>query len=87
MSGIIMSAMALSLVVTDVYQGRINYVAQHTILGGAISILFFTLCNYGYEFLNWVALGIIPVYVIISWIIQLPWSPEVEPSEPEDSCE
>ena len=67
-TGLIMSAMALSLVISDVLYNNIHYVATHTILGGLSSILFFKLCDYGYEYVNWVLLLLIFVFILISYI-------------------
>ena len=63
-----MSALALALVITDVYNDRINYVAEHAILGGIVCILFFTMCSYGFEIVNWVLLAAIPIFIFIKWI-------------------
>ena len=67
-SGLLMSALGLGLVLTDVYNGEINYVAEHAILGGIVSILFFKMCNYGYEILNWVLLSLVPIYILLKWM-------------------
>lgn len=66
-SGLLMSALALALVITDVYNDRINYVAEHAILGGIVSILFFTMCSYGCEIVNWVLLAAIPIIILVKW--------------------
>lgn len=63
-----MSAIALSLVISDVLYHNIDYVAIHAILGGLTSILFFKLCNYGYEYVNWVLLLLMFVFTLISFI-------------------
>ena len=63
-----MSALALGLILADIYHDRINYIAEHAILGGIVSILFFTMCNYGFEIVNWVLLSIIPLYIFLKWI-------------------
>jgi accessory gene regulator protein AgrB len=61
-----MSAIALSIVITDIYRSRIDLVTKHTILGGIISILFFTLCDYGYEYVNWCVLALMCVIIFVS---------------------
>jgi len=68
-SGLLMSAIALSLVISDVFYNKINYVAIHAILGALTSILFFKLCNYGYEYVNWVLLLLMFVFILISFIL------------------
>ena len=73
-SGILMSALTLGLILADIYHDRINYIAEHAILGGIVSILFFTMCNYGFEIVNWVLLSIIPLYIFLKWIFSKPFS-------------
>ena len=31
-------------------------------------MLFFTLCSYGYEVINWALLAIIPVFIFFKWL-------------------
>ena len=64
-SGILMSALSLGLILADIYNDRINYITEHAILGGIVSILFFTMCSYGYEIVNWVLLSIIPIFYLL----------------------
>ena len=71
-SGILVSALGITLILADVYHSRINHIAEHVILGGAMCVLFFTMCNYGYEMINWCVLGIIPVYIFLRWIFSEP---------------
>jgi hypothetical protein len=66
-SGILMAALTLALVLVDFYHFRLDYAGQHALLGGIISILFFAMCNYGLEMINWIVLAIIPVYVVLTW--------------------
>jgi hypothetical protein len=63
-----MSALTLALVLVDLYNNRMANLVDHIVLGGIITILFFTMCNYGYELVNWMFLGFIPLILIISWI-------------------
>lgn len=67
-SGILMSALSLGLILADIYHDRINYIAEHAILGGIVSILFFTMCSYGYEVINWALLAIIPIFIFFKWL-------------------
>ena len=83
-SGILMSALTLALILTDVYNGRINYVAEHAILGGIVSVLFFTMCNYGFEIVNWVLLSIIPFYILLKWLFS---SKQEEVISEDDECD
>ena len=63
---------------------------QHSILGAIACALFFTLCNYGLELVNWILLALIPVYLFIRWIYTSPTynKPKVIPKDiPHDTCE
>ena len=63
-----MSALSLGLILADIYNDRINYITEHAILGGIVSILFFTMCSYGYEIINWVLLAAIPIFIFFKWL-------------------
>jgi hypothetical protein len=80
-SGILMSALSLGLILADIYHDRINYITEHAILGGIISILFFTMCSYGYEIINWAVLAIIPIFIFFKWL----FSSRKEATE-DDEC-
>lgn len=80
-SGILMSALTLALILADIYNDRINYIAEHAILGGIVSILFFTMCSYGFEVINWVILAIIPITIFFKWLFS-----ESSKSDDEDGC-
>ena len=84
-SGILMAALTLGLVLVDFYNFRLGYAGEHALLGGIISILFFGMCNYGLEMINWIVLAIIPVYIFIKWYFSSPNESE-EPSA-QCSCE
>jgi hypothetical protein len=45
-----------------------DYVFTHSILGLISCILFFTICNYGLEIINWILLGFIPGYILLTLI-------------------
>lgn len=69
------------------------YMIQHSILGAIACALFFTLCNYGLESLNWVLLALIPLYLFIRWVYTPPpnydeqMNDECSASEkPKDAC-
>jgi hypothetical protein len=80
-SGILVSALSLGLILADIYNDRIDYITEHAILGGIVSILFFTMCNYGYEIINWIVLGSIPILIFFKWL----FSSRKEDNE-EDEC-
>lgn len=45
---------------------------EHTILGGIVSVLFYTMCNYGLENINWILLACIPIIMFIKWVYTPP---------------
>lgn len=81
-SGILVSALSLGLILADIYHDRINYITEHAILGGIVSILFFTLCSYGYEIINWALLAIIPIFIFFKWL----FSSRKEATDEDDGC-
>lgn len=48
------------------------YMIEHSILGAIACALFFALCNYGLESVNWVLLALIPIIIFIQWIYTAP---------------
>jgi hypothetical protein len=69
-SGLLMAALTLTIVMFDIYNNQFNYIFIHSILGSIISILFFTMCNYGLEMINWIVIGVIPIYILFTWIFK-----------------
>ena len=61
-----MGALVISLVVADVWFWRTRRVIPHIFLGGIVTTLFFTLCQYGYELVNWSLLGLVVLCVLFS---------------------
>lgn len=81
-SGILISALSLGLILSDIYHDRINYITEHAILGGIVSILFFTLCSYGYEVINWALLVTVFLFIFFKWL----FSSRKEATDEDDSC-
>lgn len=77
-----MSAFTLALILADIYHDRINYIAEHAILGGIVSVLFFTMCSYGYEIVNWVLLGIVFLFIFFMWL----FSSREEATDEDNEC-
>jgi hypothetical protein len=77
-----MSALTLGLILADIYHDRINYITEHAILGGIVSILFFTMCSYGFEIINWVILAIIPITIFFKWL----FSERSRSDDEDDGC-
>jgi len=67
-SGILMASLTIAVVLVEIYRSEFRLMREHLFLGGIISILFFTMCNYGLEIVNWIFIGIIPTYILITWL-------------------
>jgi len=67
-SGLLLSALVLIIILNDIFSNKMRYMVQHLFLGAIATTLFFTLCNYGLEQVNWVFLALIPTFIFIKWI-------------------
>ena len=85
-SGLLMAALTLGLVLVDFYNLRIGYAGQHALLGGIISILFFAMCNYGLEMINWIVILVIPVYVLFRLMLAPKQSQDSQEYQEDDEC-
>ena len=85
-SGLLMVALTLGLVLVDFYNLRIGYAGQHALLGGIISILFFAMCNYGLEMINWIVILVIPVYVLFRIMLAPKQSEDSQESQEDEEC-
>lgn len=90
-SGILISAMTGALVLSDIIYSNTDRIPAHLILGGIVSLLFFALCQRGYEMINWGLLLLIPMYMIISsllvYILNIKFSsPQRESDDDYDNC-
>lgn len=65
-SGILMAAFTAGLVIADLWFWRSGRIVPHVFLGGIVTALFFALCQYGYELVNWSLLGLLLVSFLIS---------------------
>jgi len=86
-SGLLIGALSVGLAITDMYHGRINYAAEHLVLGGIVTILFFALCHYGYEMVNWGLLLVVPVYILLTYVAAFFKNRRVETNEEDNECE
>ena len=77
-SGLLVGALSVALAITDVYHGRINYAGEHLVLGGIVTVLFFALCHYGYEMVNWGLLLVVPIYIVLRLVAGLFKEKQVE---------
>ena len=85
-SGLLMAALTLGLVLVDFYNLRIGYAGQHALLGGIISILFFAMCNYGLEMINWIVILVIPVYVLLRLMFASKESEDSQEHQEDEEC-
>jgi hypothetical protein len=67
-SGLLLSALVLIIILNDIISYKITYMIQHSILGVIACALFFTLCNYGLEIVNWTLLALVPIFIFIRWL-------------------
>ena len=70
-SGLLVSALVFIIILNDIFSYKINYLFEHSVLGAIVCILFFTLCNYGLEQVNWIFLALIPLSIFIKWMYTL----------------
>ena len=70
-SNILIIILVSTVLLYDITNSRFNYIIQHVLLGGIASFLFYTMCNYGLEQVNWGLLACIPIYLFIVWIYSL----------------
>jgi cadmium resistance protein CadD (predicted permease) len=82
-SGLLLSALVLLIILNDIFSNRIYYVLEHFFLGTITCALFFTLCNYGLEQINWIFLALIPIIIFIKWI----YTPSMSDDDDDDECE
>jgi hypothetical protein len=67
-TSILAATFTFCLIIADVVYENHTVVIPHLFLGGLVSLLFFGLCQFGYEILNWGFIGIFPVFVFILWL-------------------
>ena len=67
-TSLIMGALTFSVFLNDVWRG--NPILIHIFLGLITTMLFYGLCGYGYEMINWVCLSAIVLLLVISGILE-----------------
>ena len=70
-TAIIMGALTIGLVAADVWFLHADRVITHIFLGGITTALLYGLCERGYESVNWIFLGALPVYIILAILYKL----------------
>jgi hypothetical protein len=91
----LMAVLIIGLIIADYYFNYGVRVLTYIFLGSITSILFYLLCAYGYEKINWIFLTIIPIYVIFSLLsiyfrkVNISDTPDMCDSQemPENDCE
>jgi len=63
-----MGALTISLFLNDIWRGNLEDIPIHIFLGLVITILFYAICGYGYEIVNWALLAIIAFVLVFSGI-------------------
>ena len=86
-SGLLISAVVLIVILNDIVSNRIDYIPEHFFLGSITCVLFFTLCNYGLEQVNWAFLVLIPVIFFIKWLYTPPTSTSSSNYHECDMCD
>ena len=93
-----MASFTLSLVMADIWFWRGYLVPFHLFMGGVITFLFISLCQYGYESFNWAMIGIVLGCLLLSSYNRVSdtssdsscskkdTTDEVEPEAEEEEC-
>jgi len=67
-SSILMGAFTAAIMIADISHSRNDRLIKHFFLGSIVTVLFFTMCQYGYESINWILLLSVPLYILIKWL-------------------
>jgi len=65
-TSVIMGGLTLGFVLADSYLNQARYMLSYMFLGSITTVLFYLLCLYGYQTINWVFLAILPIYIFFS---------------------
>ena len=65
-TSIIMAALTVGIIISDMWFLHGERVTTHLFLGGITTGLFYVLCQHEYELINWIFLAILPMYILIS---------------------
>ena len=64
-----MGALTITIFLNDIWRGNTDTILIHIFLGLLTTMLFYGLCGYGYEIINWVSLGVIVLLLVISGLL------------------
>ena len=81
-----MGALTITIFLNDIWRDNTDNILTHIFLGLLTTMLFYGLCGYGYEMINWVCLGVIAIMLLISGIVAYNKTNCNECKEPIDSC-
>lgn len=81
-----MAALTITIFLNDVWRDNTDNTLTHVFLGLLITMLFYGLCGYGYEMINWICLAIIAVILLISGILSYDNSDDNLCNKTVDTC-
>ena len=67
-TSLIMGALTITIFLNDIWRDNTDNTLIHIFLGLLTTMLFYGLCGYGYEMINWICLAIIVLLLVISGI-------------------
>lgn len=90
-SGLLMGSLTVGLVMADIWFWRSERIPLHLFFGAIVTVLFYILCQRGYELVNWSMIGIVILSLVLSMIPRLhessyQTSSKTSCSTPEVSC-
>jgi hypothetical protein len=80
-----MGALTVGFILADYYFNYGARVLTYIFLGSITTILFYVLCLHGFQMINWVFLGIIPIYIVFA-LLSL-YFRKVDISDASDICD
>ena len=86
-TGLLMASLTLSLAMADIWFWRGYLVPFHLFMGGVVTFLFISLCQYGYESVNWAMIGIVLGCLLMSTYNRVSSSKKDKEDEEEEDDE
>ena len=68
-TSLIMAALTFTIFLNDAWRDNTDNILTHVFLGLLTTMLFYGLCGYGYEMINWICLAVITILLLISGIL------------------
>jgi hypothetical protein len=85
-TSIIMGALTITIFLNDIWRDNTDNILTHVFLGLVTTMLFYGLCGYGYEMINWICLAVIAIMLLISGIVAYNKNGCNECKEPVNRC-